>query len=258
MQWTGKLLGGALGALLGPLGVAVGAALGHQYDVNSGAARAPDAGQQFFRATFLVMGHVAKADGRVTEREIEAARSVMQSLRLNELQVREAISLFSAGKRPDFDLDDELAKLRAACRAQPEVLRVFIEIQLRAALAGNDMTGPTRLRVTRIASLLGIAPPLLGRLEAAMRGSSRPTSSAGHAAQSSDQAIAQAYRTLEIDASATDAELTKAYRRQMSRHHPDKLKANGLPESMVEHAKQRTQAIRESYELLRARRGTGT
>ena len=256
MQWTGKLVGGALGALLGPLGVAVGAALGHQYDVHSGAARTPDAGQQFFRATFLVMGHVAKADGRVTEREIDAARSVMQSLRLDERQVREAISLFSVGKRPDFDLDDELAKLRAACRAQPEILRAFIEIQLRAALAGNDMTGPTRLRVTRIASLLGIAPPLLARLEAAMRGNGRP--SAGTAAQTSDQAIAQAYRTLEIDASATNAELTKAYRRQMSRHHPDKLKANGLPESMVEHAKQRTQAIRESYELLRARRGTGT
>ncbi len=28
----------------------------------------------------------------------------------------------------------------------------------------------------------------------------------------------------------------------MSRHHPDKLKANGMPDSMLEHAKQRTQA----------------
>ena len=31
----------------------------------------------------------------------------------------------------------------------------------------------------------------------------------------------------------TDQEVTKAYRRQMSRHHPDKLVANGLPESMA-------------------------
>jgi DnaJ like chaperone protein len=254
MQWTGKLIGSALGALLGPVWVAVGAVLGHQYDVKSGTARPLDAGQQFFRATFLVMGHVAKADGRVTEREIEAARSVMQSLRLNELQVREAISLFTAGKRPDFSLDQELARLKQACRAQPEILRAFVEIQLRAALSGNDMTGPVRLRVARIASLLDIAPPMLARLEAAMRGNGRV---AGASAQPIDQRIAQAYRTLEIDAAATDAELTKAYRRQMSRHHPDKLKANGLPESMLEHAKQRTQAIRESYELLRAQRGRG-
>ena len=55
--------------------------------------------------------------------------------------------------------------------------------------------------------------------------------------------------------SITDAELTKAYRRQMSRHHPDKLKANGLPESMLEHAKQRTQAISEG--LRAAPRSSG-
>ena len=67
--------------------------------------------------------------------------------------------------------------------------------------------------------------------------------------------IAAAYRTLEVDASVSDAELVKSYRRLMSRHHPDKLKANGLPDSMLEHAKQRTQAIREAYELLRGQRG---
>jgi DnaJ like chaperone protein len=58
-----------------------------------------------------------------------------------------------------------------------------------------------------------------------------------------------------VDASVSDAELVKSYRRLMSRHHPDKLKANGLPDSMLEHAKQRTQAIREAYELLRGQRG---
>ena len=53
-------------------------------------------GPQFFASTFRVMGHVAKADGRVTVREIEAARGIMQSLRLGEPQVREAIALFTA------------------------------------------------------------------------------------------------------------------------------------------------------------------
>ena len=60
-----------------------------------------------------------------------------------------------------------------------------------------------------------------------------------------------------MDPAITDTELVKAYRRLMSRNHPDKLKADGLPESMLEHAKQRTQAIREAYELLRERRGLG-
>jgi DnaJ like chaperone protein len=64
-----------------------------------------------------------------------------------------------------------------------------------------------------------------------------------------------AYQILEVDPKAPDAEVQKAYRRQLSKHHPDKLKANGLPESMLEHAKQRTQQIIEAYELIKSARG---
>jgi DnaJ like chaperone protein len=89
-------------------------------------------------------------------------------------------------------------------------------------------------------------------MEAALRGGDggAPASAADHAVRT-----AAAYNSLEVDATVTNEELTLAYRRLMSRHHPDKLKANGLPESMMEHAKQRTQAIREAYELLKQQRG---
>ena len=60
---------------------------------------------------------------------------------------------------------------------------------------------------------------------------------------------------LESSPGASDDEIVKAYRRQLQRHHPDKLKANGLPESMMAHAKQRTQQIIEAWELIRERRG---
>jgi DnaJ like chaperone protein len=252
MQWTGKLIGGALGLLLGPWGAAVGLAIGHQYDVTSERGKARPLGDQFFFSTFRLMGHVAKADGRVSEREIEAARGVMRSLRLNEAQVRLAIAQFSVGKQPQFDIGKEMARLRAACRAYPDVLQVFLEIQLRFALFGSDMKPAARARVARAAELLGIPTPMLARLEAALRGDP-----VGAGAGQHDKAsrIATAYRTLEVDPAVSNEELTRAYRRLMSRHHPDKLKANGMPDSMLEHAKQRTQAIREAYELLRQQRG---
>ena len=60
---------------------------------------------------------------------------------------------------------------------------------------------------------------------------------------------------LETTAGASDEEVAKAYRRQLQRHHPDKLKAHGLPESMMAHAKQRTQQIIEAWEIVRERRG---
>ena len=67
--------------------------------------------------------------------------------------------------------------------------------------------------------------------------------------------LAAAYQVLGVVATDSDEQITKAYRRQLSRHHPDKLKANGLPESMLEHAKARTQQIIEAWDIIRAARG---
>jgi len=78
---------------------------------------------------------------------------------------------------------------------------------------------------------------------------------AAGAAAARDRELEEAYRVLETAASASDEDVAKAYRRQLQRHHPDKLKAHGLPESMLAHAKQRTQQIIEAWEIVRERRG---
>ncbi|HWW80377.1 MAG TPA: co-chaperone DjlA [Steroidobacteraceae bacterium] len=271
MKWTGKVVGGALGLLtLGPIGLAVGVVLGHQFDEHSsGLQPGPrlnssdnlaEIGERFFRATFRIMGYLAKADGRVSEREIAAARGVMSDLRLNSQQVQAAIDYFTAGKHGNFDTAAELGGLRHACQGRPELLRVFLEIQVRAALAGNNMEGPVRDLLTRVAGRLGVSPLELAQIETVLRirsGSFHQGQSRGGYARTNGGAeqLDQAYKVLETTPSASKDEIVKAYRRQLSRHHPDKLKANGLPESMIEHAKQRTQLIIEAYELIRERRG---
>jgi len=268
MKWIGKVTGGLIGLAFGPIGVAVGVLLGHQFDQAQEDDDEPGAlpgdvaaiGERFFRATFRVMGYVAKADGRVTEQEIAAARAVMADLRLGQAQVRDAIALFTAGKQPQFDLAAELAGLRSACRGRPDILRIFLEIQVRAALSGNNMEGPVRPIMSRIATGTRVSGFELAQIEAALRiqrggfYQQRPGNGAAGTTAGAE-AIEQAYRVLETTAGASDAEVVKAYRRQLNRHHPDKLKANGLPESMIGHAKQRTQQIIEAYELIRARRG---
>jgi DnaJ like chaperone protein len=266
MKWIGKLAGGVLGGLvLGPLGALIGVLVGHQYDAEEPLFQPQPAedlaaiGELFFRATFRVMGCLAKADGRVSELEIAAARGVMGELRLNSAQVQEAIACFSAGKHPDFNLDAELAALAHACRGRPDLTRVFLEIQVRAALAGNDLQGPVRPLLHRIAQALAVSPFEFAHIEAVLRiqrdayraGTGRNAS--GAPAPRAD--LDEAYRVLEVAAGASDAEVEKAYRRQLNRHHPDKLKAHGLPDSMLVHAKQRTQQIIEAWELVRERRG---
>lgn len=266
MKFTGKVVGLTIGLLAGgPLGAAVGVLLGHQFDEYSdspdGNARLRNGadsatiGDQFFRSAFLVMGHVAKSDGRVSEREIAAARAVMSDLRLTPPQVRAAIEYFTTGKQPGFNLSAELAGLEATCRGRPGLLRTFLEIQVRAALAGNNLEGPSRQLLGRMANRLGVSMVELAQIEAVLRirtGSFRQEPARNN---SGSEQLQQAYSVLECSASMSNDQLVKAYRRQLSRNHPDKLKANGLPESMIEHAKQRTQQIIEAYELIRERRG---
>jgi DnaJ like chaperone protein len=259
--WTGKVIGGLLGALaLGPLGVALGALIGHQYDVSTGrpeplsAASAAEIGERFFRAAFRVMGHVAKSDGRVSESEIAAARGVMADLRLDAARVRAAIACFTEGKARAFNPDSELADLRRVCAGRPDLMRIFLEIQVRAALVGNDVHGPARAALGRVAGKLGLSMMELAQIEAVLR--IRRGSFAHGTAPPGPVPLDAAYKVLGVEPAASDAEVAKAYRRQLSRHHPDKLKANGMPESMLEHAKERTQEIIEAYELIKARRGT--
>ena len=168
-----------------------------------------------------------------------------------------------AGKQSAFDLTSAVMALRRTCANRPDLLHVFLEIQLRVAIVATDLRGPERGILTRMASMLGVGGMEFAHLESVLRlryGSARRgaggagAGSAGRSASSAND-IAQAYEVLEVTSSASDEEVSKAYRRQLSRHHPDKLKSNGLPESMMEHAKQRTQQIIEAWDLIRERRG---
>jgi len=240
-------------------GAVIGAIIGQMFDqgVNMRAAQASASiSEVFFRSTFELMGHVAKSDGRVSESEIDAARRLMQELRLGPNEINAAIAYFRAGKSATYDPNLAAEQLREACGLRHDLLRAFMELQLRAALAGNDLSPPARGILRIAAERLGLSAFEFDWMEAALRAQAhrRGPAEAGHAA-SSAATLGGYYAELEVDPKISDQEIVKAYRRQMSRHHPDKLVANGLPESMAQMAKEKTQRIQEAYEGIRAARG---
>ena len=275
MRWTGKVVGALLGfvAGLGLVGALIGLIIGHAYDerMAAGDDEVPAADLAtvravFFRTAFEVMGFVAKSDGRVSEQDVAAAREVFRQFRLDEVQSRAAIGHFTDGKQPDFDLDQALARLLVVCRGRHDLLRMFLEVQLRAALLGNGLQGRPREMLGRIARRIGVSGIELAHLEALLRlqgygyahaqphhgpgghgGARRPPPGA--------QALRESYEVLDVKPAASDAEVKRAYRRQMSQNHPDKLLSRGLPESMLELAKEKTQAIQAAYERIRETRG---
>jgi DnaJ like chaperone protein len=274
MAWKGKFFGALVGFLItrNVWGAVLGAVIGHMFDEGVGfryansayataAAQADAAGapaasvsEVFFRTTFELMGHVAKSDGHVSEAEIGAARRLMAELRLGPAEINAAIACFRWGKSAGYDADSSVEQLRAACAMRHDLLRAFMELQLRAALVGNGMSLPARTILTRVAERLGMSGLEFAHMEAALR--ARQQGGWGPSGrQPTEKPLAGCYVELEVAAHVTDQEVTKAYRRQMSRHHPDKLVANGLPESMAQVAKEKTQRIQEAYEAIRAARG---
>jgi DnaJ like chaperone protein len=256
MNWTGKLVGVIIGSLGGPVGAAVGLFLGHQFDRGIGGEPQlgfDGVGQVFFETTFGAMGHVAKADGRVSEAEIEAARAIMSRMRLDDAQVQEAIRLFTAGKSPGWPLLSELARLSDALGPRRTLRRAFLEIQMEAALANGRLSPATRDALWRIASALDVGRVELAQIEALLRFG---RDAHGARAPGSPQSSAvDAYRVLGLEPAASNAEIKLAYRRLMNQHHPDKLRARGMPESMIPVAEAKTREIRAAWDTLRAARG---
>ena len=261
MNWFGKLIGALLGFFLThrPWGVLIGMIFGHFYDLQAAGGNAGprvDAATvraTFFRTAFSVMGHVAKSDGRVSEQDIAAARRIFRQFNLGEAETRAAMECFTQGKDSGFDAMAAVEELKRVCRGRGDLLRMFLEIQMRAALMGDGMHGAARASLVRAAQVLGIGAIEFAHLETGLRlqgyGTANSSSPPGH------DALAEAYEVLDVPKTASDAEVKRAYRRLMSQNHPDKLVARGLPESMLEVAKQKTQAIQAAYERVRESRG---
>ncbi len=260
MSWWGTVIGGAFGFMMGgPLGALFGAAIGNHFDKGIKITEMADEefhqGDQqrvqmaFFTATFAVMGHIAKSDGRVSKEEIEHAKQIMTQLGLSGEMREAAIRLFNEGKKADFDLAAVLHQFKQECHRRTSLIRLFLEIQVQAAYADGVMYAAEKQVLLRVCQLLGVDQSELDRIEQLINGSR-----AFHHQQQSNR-IEDAYQVLGIDDSASDKEVKRAYRRLMSQHHPDKLVAKGLPDEMIQVAKEKTQAIRKAYEQIKKSRG---
>lgn len=262
MSWWGKTLGGAFGFLFGgPLGGLLGAALGHQIDMGlekiASLGLRPEERKQlqttFFTTTFSVMGHLAKADGWISPNEIRMAESIMARMQLSPERRRAAIELFNQGKQPDFPLDKVLDEFYHHCHYRHIMVRVFLQIQLQAAMADGHINTPKQKLLWHIFARLGISRREFEALLSLIQGSwGQETAGSGRIRQSS---LKQAYSVLGVSENVSDSEVKRAYRRLMSQHHPDKLVAKGLPEEMMTLATEKAKAIGAAYEQIRKARG---
>ena len=262
MDYWGKIIGGLAGLLTRqPLLVLLGVILGHQFDRGFAEriARLRSDGQSalslpdgFVSALFQVMGHMAKADGRVTDDEIRAARSLMHRLNMGPQQIRHAMAGFTEGKQADFQIQSTILELRTKYARRPEQRSLFVRLLMEVSLSKNSLQQVERSILWSICKTLDIGRVELAQLEAmlrAQRGFRKSLHGGNDAAR-----VNSAYQSLGVEQSATNAEIKKAYRRLMNKHHPDKIMSAKPDVAVIDEAERMTREVRSAYELLKTRR----
>jgi DnaJ like chaperone protein len=269
MRIWGKILGFLFGFMLSKalFGALLGLWIGHIFDRGRGfnfngmaGGKEDDISRQaaFFYTTFSVMGHVAKAKGKVTSHDIAFANNYMDKLVLSSDLRQQAQVAFREGKSIGFPLKDRLIKFKRLMGNRHDLLLMFLEIQIQVAFSDGELDDAERSVLHTIAKLLGYsARELDNLLEMIIAGAdfNRQDSSAGYRqyganAPASGLQVSNAYKVLGIDKSSAMPVIKKAYKKLMSQHHPDKLIAKGLPPEMMESAKQKTQDIQAAYDLI--------
>ena len=267
----GKVLGFIAGIFMGgPFGAIIGAVLGHFF-IDRKRQAAPKMSSEhlqavqtsFFTTVFLLLGYLAKSDGRVSETEVQLTEALMEKMGLTPEHRREAIRLFKAGAAEDFNLDTVMTEFKQHCGASPNLINMLLVNLVNLAMADGVLDELEARVLRQIAEQLGFSrfafEQLLRMLNAQNsfrqeQGQYQGQSQSGYQRPPRPDELALAHEALGVEKTATDAELKKAYRKLMSEYHPDKLIGQGMPDDMVKAATERTQEIQAAYDLIKKSR----
>jgi DnaJ like chaperone protein len=259
-MFAGKIIAGLIGfSALGPLGLMIGLYVGHQFDKGLGGLRPMSAQQQaevresYFQTVFGLLGHLAKADGRISAAEIALAEALMSKMGLSSSHRKQAIELFKSGSKNNFSVDDTMHAFMSICGRHTNLKRSLLNDLISLAIADGELHQAEEELLRTIAGRLGFSAALFNQFIAMIKAQSQFKDSGtggGYQSQTSASQLSAAYTALGVEASNSDTQIKRAYRKLISENHPDKLIGQGMPEDMVQLATERTQEIQTAYDLI--------
>ncbi|GJM13813.1 MAG: co-chaperone protein DjlA [Pseudohongiella sp.] len=210
--------------------------------------------QLLVRAMFMVLGRLAKMDGRVTQEEIDYADRIMQRMALQGERRREAIAAYDQGKFPDSQLCESVAQAAKILGRRSALAKLFLQIQCEAAYLKGMLRLKDKMLLRDVAELMGYTKSEFLAIAAATQSEQfqRPQGQArGEFFKPQGRSFLQnAYRVLQLEPGVEDGEIRRAYLRMMSRYHPDKLASGNASEDALRQAQENAMAIRSAYEAL--------
>ena len=253
MAWMGKLVGGTIGfALGGPLGAILGATFGHAFDTsseldehsskNSGRQRLSSVETNqltFFVAAFSMLAKLARADGQVTQEEIDSIEGFMaRDLRLDAQGRTVAVNIFRTALNAPGTFDDFARQFYQHFYNQPQLLEVMIDILIRVAVADGRMTDGEEQLIQTAVRTFNLSDVRYQQLKSRY-------------IKNDDKA----YAVLGCRPDDPDDVVKRCYRQRVQEYHPDKISAKGLPDEFTHFAQDKFREIQEAWETIKAARG---
>ncbi|ROL90987.1 molecular chaperone DjlA [Pseudomonas chlororaphis] len=252
MLWPGTLIGAGAGFAIASipgamLGALLGQALDRRLQLHSWAqVRERLGGRPALRndeLLFVLLGRLAKSDGRVVDGHIQQARLEMRSLDMSEAAQRRAIAAFNRGKSGNDRLRGYLRRLATQPHAAEGVLRAcwrMVWADGRASVAEREL-------IQLWGKWLGWTVQQVQALAADYEPGKKPLANSSGTYQ-------DALRLLGVSATSEPSQIKRAYRRLLSRHHPDKIAGSGANPLQVREATEKTRELHSAYALIRERR----
>ncbi len=253
-KWIGASLGWSFG---GPIGAIIGLALGSVVDAMAGSKKSPFLGQGNpqrqrqtpygrqspsrqqtqsgdFEVSLLVLASIViKADGKQDQRELDFVRQQFVGMYGKE-RANHAFTLFK-----NINKQDNIST-RQVCLQIKQMMDHASRLQLMHFLFGiakadGHVTDDEVKQIYTIAGYLGISSRDYESIKAMFYNSQE-----------------NAYKILEIDKSATNDAIKKAYRKMAKKYHPDKV--IHLGKEHQKGAEEKFRQVQAAYEQLQKER----
>ena len=249
------ILGGLGFVLGGPIGAVIGVVLGSLFDgttVDFGSMLGDENGEAQTTQTessssqrasagdikialLVLIACVIKADGRVLKSEVNFIKPFLLKT-YGEEGAKEALQLLK--KMLEREIDVVGVSRQISQHVNYSTRLEIVHMLLDLANADGEFAEAEEKIIEQIAAGMGVKPKDFDSLAAMYRKTKDPN---------------WAYTALEIEPTASDEEVKKAYRRMAMKYHPDKV--NNAGEEIKQQATEKFRTINEAYEHIKLLRG---
>jgi DnaJ like chaperone protein len=199
------------------------------------AAAAPEKSIVFTIAVIALSAKMAKSDGIVSQREVEAFRQVF---RFSEDESRNVERVFNLAKQDVAGYEAYADQVTDLLKDDRRLLQHVLEGLMHVAAADGSLHPSDEEFLKAVSDRFGFSESEFRFFRARfVKDCDNP------------------YDVLRLDPKATNAEIKAQYRQLVLNNHPDRLMATGVPAEFIDLATRKLAAINAAYETIAKERG---